>query len=144
MRRRYLVLPKAATRDRSKQSSPKPDTNGQVTAKETRTNPNGFTDFVEVEEAKAEYNKRRKSQLGLIKKDRPRAAAADALPDGARPRFEEKCAEVYRMGKIGGFCHLYIGQEAIGVGSMTGARADGHGHHVLSRPRSGDGQGHLA
>ena len=33
-------------------------------------------------------------------------------------RFEEKCAEVYRMGKIGGFCHLYIGQEAIGVGSM--------------------------
>ncbi|HBE83504.1 MAG TPA: pyruvate dehydrogenase (acetyl-transferring) E1 component subunit alpha, partial [Blastocatellia bacterium] len=34
-------------------------------------------------------------------------------------RFEEKCAEVYRMGKIGGFCHLYIGQEAIGVGTMT-------------------------
>src|SRR5215211_7072332 len=33
-------------------------------------------------------------------------------------RFEEKCAEVYRMGKIGGFCHLYIGQEAIAVGSM--------------------------
>ncbi|MBV9214973.1 MAG: pyruvate dehydrogenase (acetyl-transferring) E1 component subunit alpha [Acidobacteria bacterium] len=33
-------------------------------------------------------------------------------------RFEEKCAEVYRMGKIGGFCHLYIGQEAIGVGAM--------------------------
>ncbi|MBE7516758.1 MAG: pyruvate dehydrogenase (acetyl-transferring) E1 component subunit alpha [Chloracidobacterium sp.] len=33
--------------------------------------------------------------------------------------FEEKCAEVYRMGKIGGFCHLYIGQEAIGVGAMT-------------------------
>ncbi|MFN0279403.1 MAG: pyruvate dehydrogenase (acetyl-transferring) E1 component subunit alpha [Pyrinomonadaceae bacterium] len=33
-------------------------------------------------------------------------------------RFEEKCAEVYRMGKIGGFCHLYIGQEAIGVGSI--------------------------
>src|SRR5688572_32034003 len=33
-------------------------------------------------------------------------------------RFEEKCAEVYRMGKIGGFCHLYIGQEAIGIGSI--------------------------
>ncbi|MBA3770269.1 MAG: pyruvate dehydrogenase (acetyl-transferring) E1 component subunit alpha [Blastocatellia bacterium] len=33
-------------------------------------------------------------------------------------KFEDKCAEVYRMGKIGGFCHLYSGQEAIGVGSM--------------------------
>ncbi|HYT49007.1 MAG TPA: hypothetical protein VEL78_01360, partial [Pyrinomonadaceae bacterium] len=27
-------------------------------------------------------------------------------------RFEEKCAESYALGKIGGFCHLYIGQEA--------------------------------
>ncbi|MGI8408844.1 MAG: pyruvate dehydrogenase (acetyl-transferring) E1 component subunit alpha [Pyrinomonadaceae bacterium] len=39
-------------------------------------------------------------------------------------RFEEKCAEVYRMGKIGGFCHLYIGQEAIAVGSMMALRPD--------------------
>jgi pyruvate dehydrogenase E1 component alpha subunit len=28
-------------------------------------------------------------------------------------RFEERCAEAYALGKIGGFCHLYIGQEAI-------------------------------
>src|SRR5262249_59587433 len=27
-------------------------------------------------------------------------------------RFEEKAAEAYALGKIGGFCHLYIGQEA--------------------------------
>ncbi len=32
--------------------------------------------------------------------------------------FEMKCAEVYRIGKIGGFCHLYIGQEAISVGTQ--------------------------
>ena len=32
--------------------------------------------------------------------------------------FEQKCAEVYRIGKIGGFCHLYIGQEAVGVGTI--------------------------
>jgi len=34
-------------------------------------------------------------------------------------RFEEKCAEEYTRGKIGGFMHLYIGQEAVGVGSIT-------------------------
>ena len=28
-------------------------------------------------------------------------------------RFEEKCGQLYGMGLIGGFCHLYIGQEAI-------------------------------
>ncbi|MBK9152885.1 MAG: pyruvate dehydrogenase (acetyl-transferring) E1 component subunit alpha [Chloracidobacterium sp.] len=39
-------------------------------------------------------------------------------------RFEEKCAEVYRMGKIGGFCHLYIGQEAIAVGSIMALEPD--------------------
>src|SRR5258706_13746583 len=39
-------------------------------------------------------------------------------------RFEEKCAESYSLGKIGGFCHLYIGQEAVGVGSISALRED--------------------
>jgi pyruvate dehydrogenase E1 component alpha subunit len=117
MRRRFFVLPKAATKDRT--STAKDNKNGKVTATETRTNPNGFTDFVEVEEAKAEYNKRRKSQLGLIKKT-DRELLRRMLYDMVLGRvFEEKSAEVYRMGKIGGFCHLYIGQEAIGVGTLT-------------------------
>jgi len=34
-------------------------------------------------------------------------------------RFEEKAAEAYALGKIGGFCHLYIGQEAVGVGALA-------------------------
>ena len=34
-------------------------------------------------------------------------------------RFEEKSAEAYVAGKIGGFCHLYIGQEAVGVGAIS-------------------------
>ena len=34
-------------------------------------------------------------------------------------RFEEKVAEAYALGKIGGFCHLYIGQEAVGTGVMS-------------------------
>jgi len=33
-------------------------------------------------------------------------------------RFEEKAAEAYALGKIGGFCHLYIGQEAVAIGAI--------------------------
>ena len=39
-------------------------------------------------------------------------------------RFEERCAEAYALGKIGGFCHLYVGQEAVGVGAISALRAD--------------------
>jgi pyruvate dehydrogenase E1 component alpha subunit len=39
-------------------------------------------------------------------------------------RFEERCAQLYVEGKIGGFLHLYIGQEAVGVGAMSLLRAD--------------------
>lgn len=34
-------------------------------------------------------------------------------------RFEEKAAQMYGLQKIGGFCHLYIGQEASGVGALA-------------------------
>ena len=34
-------------------------------------------------------------------------------------RFEEKAGQLYGMGKIGGFCHLYIGQEAVVVGVQS-------------------------
>jgi pyruvate dehydrogenase E1 component subunit alpha len=33
-------------------------------------------------------------------------------------RFEEKCAELYSLGKIHGFLHLYIGEEAVAVGAI--------------------------
>ena len=39
-------------------------------------------------------------------------------------RFEEKVAEAYALGKIGGFCHLYIGQEAVSTGTMSMLRDD--------------------
>jgi len=39
-------------------------------------------------------------------------------------RFEEKVAEAYALGKIGGFCHLYIGQEAVGTGAISVLRED--------------------
>ncbi|MBD3319775.1 MAG: pyruvate dehydrogenase (acetyl-transferring) E1 component subunit alpha, partial [Chitinivibrionales bacterium] len=34
-------------------------------------------------------------------------------------RFEERAAQMYGMRKIGGFCHLYIGQEAVAAGSIV-------------------------
>ncbi len=39
-------------------------------------------------------------------------------------RFEEACAELYGAGKIRGFLHLYIGEEAIAAGAMPALRAD--------------------
>ncbi len=39
-------------------------------------------------------------------------------------RFEEKAAEAYALGKVGGFLHLYIGQEAVGVGATSVLRPD--------------------
>lgn len=39
-------------------------------------------------------------------------------------RFEERCAEMYAIGRIGGFCHLYIGQEAVSAGTISLLRHD--------------------
>ena len=61
-------------------------------------------------------------------------------------RFEEKAAQQYQRGdRIGGFCHLYIGQEAVIVGSVAATRPDDylitayrdHGH-ALARGTSAD------
>ena len=53
-------------------------------------------------------------------------------------RFEERSSQLYGMGHIGGFCHLYIGQEAVVVGVlMTIKKNDSvvttyrdHGHMI--------------
>jgi TPP-dependent pyruvate/acetoin dehydrogenase alpha subunit len=57
-------------------------------------------------------------------------------------RFEEKCAELYTQQKIRGFRHLYIGEEAVGVGVISALRDDAivstyreHGH-ALARGMS--------
>jgi len=39
-------------------------------------------------------------------------------------RFEEKTGQLYGMQKIRGFCHLYIGQEAVAAGCMTATTPD--------------------
>src|SRR5919199_6905913 len=58
-------------------------------------------------------------------------------------RFEERASQQYQSQKIGGFCHLYIGQEAVVVGAVAAVRDDDyiitayrdHGH-ALARGTS--------
>ena len=52
-------------------------------------------------------------------------------------RFEEKAGQLYGMGLIGGFCHLYIGQEAVVVGMQL---AIGEGDEVITSYRD---HGHM-
>ncbi len=41
-------------------------------------------------------------------------------------RFEQRSSELYQLGKIGGFLHLYIGQEAVAVGSINAKQETDH------------------
>jgi pyruvate dehydrogenase E1 component alpha subunit len=64
-------------------------------------------------------------------------------------RFEEAAARAYSQGKISGFLHLYIGQEAVAVGAISGAAPDDyivatyreHAHYLA---RTGDTRGAMA
>lgn len=47
-------------------------------------------------------------------------------------RFEQRSAELYQQGKIGGFLHLYIGQEAVAVGAISARKK---GDHVITAYR---------
>jgi pyruvate dehydrogenase E1 component alpha subunit len=81
------------------------------------------------------------------------ASAARSVPDFTREeeffalremllirRFEEKAGQLYGMGVVAGFCHLYIGQEAVVVGAKMAAREGDqfttsyrdHGHMLAS------------
>ena len=113
-----LILSKAATSSKAVAKTTKVSKNGAGETNGKAAKAPEFTDFVEVEQAKAEFKIRRTSQLASIKKTDKKVLHDMLYQMVLGRRFEEKCAEVYRMGKIGGFCHLYIGQEAIGVGSM--------------------------
>ena len=60
-------------------------------------------------------------------------------------RFEERASQQYQAQKIGGFCHLYIGQEAVVVGAVAAVRDDDYvitayrDHaHALARGTSAD------
>lgn len=115
---------KTATRQKRTEKTPKPDdgsingSSSKTTSKNSSQLAGTVTDKINLKEAQAEYKDRKKHQLESIKKT-DKELLREILYQMVLGRvFEQKCAEVYRMGKIGGFCHLYIGQEAVGVGSM--------------------------
>jgi len=64
-------------------------------------------------------------------------------------RFEEEAARAYTERKIGGFLHLYIGQEALGTGVIAAANPDdylltSYRVHALYLARTGDSRGAMA
>ncbi|MDA1022901.1 MAG: pyruvate dehydrogenase (acetyl-transferring) E1 component subunit alpha [Proteobacteria bacterium] len=74
--------------------------------------------------ASKKTSKKKKTPVKAAKKNK--GASAEKLLHAYRQmllirRFEEKAGQLYGMGLIGGFCHLYIGQEAVVVGMMATA-----------------------
>ena len=86
--------------------------------------------------AKKSVKTSEKSALGKINKSEAKELLQDLRTMLLIRRFEEKAGQLYGMGLIGGFCHLYIGQEAVVVGIqsslqpqdcvITGYRDHGH------------------
>lgn len=127
-------MPKTATRQNVETKATKTSANGstKTTTKKPVETGNVITDIYDVKEAQAEFNKRKKSQLASIKK-LDKELLREMLYQMILGRlFERKCAEVYRIGSIGGFCHLYIGQEAISVGSQMALK---EGDYVITSYR---------
>lgn len=116
--RRKQVLPKTGTRVQQAADITKVAANGTGDKPDEPLHDHEMLEIDLVEMAQKEYLARRASQLKAIKKTDKELLRKMLFEMVLGRRFEEKCAEVYRMGKIGGFCHLYIGQEAIAVGSM--------------------------
>jgi pyruvate dehydrogenase E1 component alpha subunit len=113
-----VILPKAATRQKPEAKKSKASANGNGIPADNTAAKSGGIDLAQIELEKSEYLQRKASQLESIKRTDKKLLKEMLYQMVLGRIFEEKCAEVYRMGKIGGFCHLYIGQEAIGVGSM--------------------------
>jgi pyruvate dehydrogenase E1 component alpha subunit len=100
-------------------------------------------------EGRSDFRAGGKGAAGVAEEEAPEASAAAGEADEEQPRraemlgdtdretllglfrqmllirrFEEKAAECYALGKIGGFCHLYTGQEAVAVGAISAIRPD--------------------
>lgn len=98
------------------QTTPKPDEDKLYARKSF---PEQLKDPINQEEARAENEQRKEYQKSVIDEIGKEKLLEMLDMMILSRRFEEKCAEVYRIGKIGGFCHLYIGQEACAIGALA-------------------------
>ncbi|MBL4857975.1 MAG: pyruvate dehydrogenase (acetyl-transferring) E1 component subunit alpha, partial [Erythrobacter sp.] len=71
--------------------------------------------------------------LHSLQEEFEKAKRYDASPEQLRQfyeqmllirRFEERAGQLYGLGLIGGFCHLYIGQEAVAIGLQSALDGD--------------------
>ena len=97
-------------------TTPKPD---EDIRRETENVEPAVNDEINKEEAHAEFEQRKEHQKAVLDEIGGEKAIEMLYQMILARRFEEKCAEVYRVGKIGGFCHLYIGQEACAIGALA-------------------------
>lgn len=111
-------MPKTTASEKASESTGKGSSNGSRGKNAETGTMDENIDAFDPEKAQEEYNKRKKSQLEAIKKTDSDVLSEMLYQMVLGRKFEQKCAEVYRIGKIGGFCHLYVGQEAISIGSQ--------------------------
>jgi pyruvate dehydrogenase E1 component alpha subunit len=116
-------LPRTAASQKTETT--KSSSNGSAGKPVSNTkNSDGVTDKVNRRQARNENVSRKNHQTSSIKKIKPELLKEMLYQMVLGRYFEQKCAEVYRIGKIGGFCHLYIGQEAVAIGTMMAIRED--------------------
>ncbi len=117
------ILPKTAARQKTTTKTNKSLSNGNDKIVKQKTE-EAITDQVNPKVSQSEHKERKKSQKDSIKNVEPKTLREMLYQMILGRIFEQKCAEVYRIGKIGGFCHLYIGQEAVGIGTIMALRED--------------------
>ncbi len=122
----FLILPNTATRQKqAKQTKNQTNGTGKAPTKKSESNDGaGLTETVDPKVSRSEHKERKQSQKSSIKSVEPELLREMLYQMVLGRIFEQKCAEVYRIGKIGGFCHLYIGQEAVGIGTIMALRPD--------------------
>lgn len=119
-----IILPNTATRQKTAKPT-KGSTNGASSKKSESNDGAGLiTNKVDPKVSRTEHKERKQNQKSSINSVEPELLREMLYQMVLGRIFEQKCAEVYRIGKIGGFCHLYIGQEAVGVGTILATDRD--------------------